>query len=70
MRFESWLTQDGLQQSLSDLGFSSQEYDDIAEYAVTTYGDGQQLEALGALTRQNIVEIFELTSRQSLVAVA
>ncbi|ODT75423.1 hypothetical protein ABS71_04455 [bacterium SCN 62-11] len=69
-RFEQWLTQNGLQQSLADLGFTAQEYADIADYAVITYGDGQQLEALGALTRQNIVEIFELTARQSVVAVA
>ena len=66
-RFEHWLENNGLLQSLTQLNITASEWSDIADYAVKVYGDGEQLEALGALTRQDIVEIFQLTERQSLV---
>ncbi|MBS2039166.1 iron-containing alcohol dehydrogenase [bacterium] len=66
--FEDWLQQNGLLQSLQDLGFNSSEFEGIAEYAVKTYGDGNQLNALGPITRSDIVEIFQRTDRQSLVS--
>lgn len=66
-RFEAWLTQNQLQQSLADLGFRPEEYPGIADYTVKTYGDGQQINALGALTRVDIVEIFQLTAAQSVI---
>lgn len=63
-RFEAWLRENGLYQSLEDLGFSAEEYPAIAEYAVRTYGDGQKLDALGDLPASEIVAIFEATARQ------
>ncbi len=63
-RFEGWLRDNGLYQSLATLGFTEDEYVGIAEYAVKTYGDGKQLEAQGALTAAEIVGIFQTTANQ------
>jgi alcohol dehydrogenase YqhD (iron-dependent ADH family) len=62
--FEAWLDENGLYQSLGDLGFTDAEYPDIAEYAVRTYGDGDQIDALGPLSAADIVRIFRGTDRQ------
>ncbi|MCW3062373.1 MAG: hypothetical protein JWQ02_4194 [Capsulimonas sp.] len=62
--FENWLQTNGLWQSLEDLGFSEAEYPAIAAYAVKTYGDGEQINALGALPQSEIVDIFRNTQRQ------
>jgi alcohol dehydrogenase YqhD (iron-dependent ADH family) len=67
-RFEQWLADNGLLQSLGDVGFKETEYQAIAEYAVRTYGDGRQLEALGALPVPEIVAILRDTQRQSRAA--
>lgn len=64
-RFERWLEDNGLYQSLGDLGFSPADYEAAAGYAVRTYGDGQQLDALGPLPTSEIVRIFRDTARQS-----
>lgn len=63
-RFEGWLRDNQLGQSLSDLGFEAGEYADIADYTVKTYGNGLQINALGDLPAAAIVEIFELTASQ------
>lgn len=64
-KFEAWLAANGLLQSLTDVGFAESEYAKIADYAVRVYGDGKQLEALGALPAAEIVEIYRATARQS-----
>ena len=64
-RFEGWLAENDLLQSLADLGFDEADYTSIAEYAVKTYGDGTQLDALGSLPVPEIVAIFAGTARQS-----
>lgn len=69
-QFEAWLADNGLLQSLSDLGIEEKEYATIAAYAVKVYGDGKQLEALGPLTAEEIVKIFQATASQSKTAVA
>jgi alcohol dehydrogenase YqhD (iron-dependent ADH family) len=63
-QFEVWLQENGLWQSLPDLGFTEDDYVKVAQYAVTTYGDGEQLDALGPLTAEQIVAIFHATYRQ------
>lgn len=63
-RFEGWLRDNQLGQSLSDLGFEAGEYAEIADYTVKTYGNGLQINALGDLPAAAIVEIFELTASQ------
>jgi alcohol dehydrogenase YqhD (iron-dependent ADH family) len=63
-RFENWLAANGLYQSLTNLGFSEAEYPAIADYAVRTYGDGEQLDALGPLPASEIVAILRDTARQ------
>jgi hypothetical protein len=64
-RFERWLEDNGLYQSLGDLGFSDADYEAAADYAVRTYADGLQLDALGPLPTSEIVRIFRDTARQS-----
>ncbi|HTJ77469.1 MAG TPA: iron-containing alcohol dehydrogenase [Rariglobus sp.] len=64
-RFEGWLAANGLLQSLGDLGIAEKDYEAIAGYAVKTYGDGKQLEALGALPADEIVTIFKATAAQA-----
>ena len=64
-KFEDWLAANGLLQSLGDLGIGEAEYGTIAQYAVKIYGDGQQLEALGALPVADIVKIYHDTARQA-----
>jgi alcohol dehydrogenase YqhD (iron-dependent ADH family) len=64
-KFETWLKDNGLYQSLGDLGFNESDYPAIAEYCVRTYGDGKQINALGPLPVAEIIEIFRGTERQS-----
>jgi alcohol dehydrogenase YqhD (iron-dependent ADH family) len=64
-KFEQWLAAHGLLQSLGDLGFTAADYPAIAEYTVKTYGDGKQLDALGPMTMDDIIEIFKATESQS-----
>jgi alcohol dehydrogenase YqhD (iron-dependent ADH family) len=64
-RFEQWLADNGLLQSLGELGFKDAEFPAIADYAVRTYGDGRQLDALGALPAAEIVAILQATQRQA-----
>lgn len=63
--FEQWLADNGLLQSLADLGIDESQFVAIADYAVRVYGDGKQLEALGPLPAEEIVEIFRATAQQS-----
>ncbi|MGL4421566.1 MAG: iron-containing alcohol dehydrogenase, partial [Gemmataceae bacterium] len=63
-RFEAWLRDVGLYQSLEALGFSPDQYPVIADYCVKVYGTEGQLNALGALPPAAIVQIFQGTARQ------
>ncbi len=63
-RFEQWLKDNQLLQSIEQLGFNEAEYPKIAGYAVRVYGDGKQLEALGALPAETIVALLCATKRQ------
>ena len=64
-RYEQWLAANGLWQSLSELGFTDAELDQVADYVTRVYGDSKQLEALGTMPRSAITAIFETTVRQS-----
>ncbi len=68
-QFEAWLADNGLRQSLPDLGIEEKEYATIAAYAVKVYSDGKQLEALGPLPAEEIVKIFQATAAQAKEAV-
>lgn len=64
--FEEWLKENHLYQRLSDVGISKESFGSIADYAIKTYGGGEnQLSAAGLLTRGNIIEIFEKTEEQT-----
>lgn len=58
-RFEQWLEENHLRQGLTTLGFDPADYPAIASYCVRTYGDGTELQALGALSAADIEEIFK-----------
>lgn len=60
----NWLKENGLWQSLSDVGIPREAFGEIADYAIRTYGNGEPLNAAGPLTRDEIVRIFEATEHQ------
>jgi alcohol dehydrogenase YqhD (iron-dependent ADH family) len=63
--FEGWLKQNHLYERLSDQNISSDAFGDVADYAIKIYGGGkEELTADGPLTRENIIEIFEMTEQQ------
>lgn len=63
-QFEIWLKENELLQSISSLGFAKEEKEYVADYVIKTYGAGKPLDALGPLTKENILEILELTETQ------
>lgn len=64
-KFEEWLKENNLYQSLSDVGVPPQAFEDVADYAINIYGGGKQLEAAGPISKEQIVEIFQKTEEQS-----
>jgi len=63
--FEGWLKRNNLYERLTDQNISKNVFGDVADYAIKTYGGGKdQLSAAGPLTRENIIEIFEMTEEQ------
>ena len=62
--FEGWLASVNLRQSAASLGFTSADFIHVADYAVKTYGDGRAIDALGPITRDEIVRILTDTARQ------
>lgn len=60
-QFDNWLKNNELYQSLPDLGVDPNDYRPIAEYAVRIYGKNGQLNALGAVTTDDIVDILQAT---------
>jgi alcohol dehydrogenase YqhD (iron-dependent ADH family) len=62
--FEHWLAANGLRQSAASLGFSAADFIRVADYAVKTYGDGRSIDALGPITRDEIIQILADTARQ------
>lgn len=64
-RFEEWLRENNLLQSLPDLGITEDVYQDIADHTIAVYGKGRPLNALGDVTASDIVSIFRATEHQS-----
>lgn len=64
LHFERWLAANGLRQSAAALGFTPDDYGRIADYTVKTYGNGKSIDALGPITRDEIVAILADTARQ------
>lgn len=62
--FERWLASVNLRQSAASLGFTAADFGRIADYTVKTYGDGQAIDALGPITRDDVVAILADTARQ------
>jgi len=57
-RLEQWLEANQLRQGLTELGLDPSDYPTIASYCARTYGDGEQLQALGPLPAHEIEAIF------------
>jgi alcohol dehydrogenase YqhD (iron-dependent ADH family) len=64
--FERWLVSVNLRQSAASLGFTAADFERIADYTVKTYGDGNVIDALGPISRADIVAILADTARQDL----
>lgn len=65
-KFEEWLKENHLYQRLSDVNIDRESFGSVAEYAIKTYGGGDDhLSAAGPLTREDIIEIFEKTEEQT-----
>ena len=64
LHFERWLAANGLRQSAASLGFSAADFERVADYTVKTYGDGKSIDALGPISRDEIVAILADTARQ------
>jgi alcohol dehydrogenase YqhD (iron-dependent ADH family) len=62
--FERWLAANKLRQSAFALGFTAADFERIADYTVKTYGDGKSIDALGPITRDDIIQILADTLRQ------
>jgi alcohol dehydrogenase YqhD (iron-dependent ADH family) len=62
--FERWLASVNLRQSAASLGFTAADFAAIADYTVKVYGDGHAVNALGPITRDEIVQILSDTARQ------
>ena len=64
--FEGWLKRNHLYERLSDQNISKEAYGDVADYAIEIYSGGKdKLSAAGPLTRDNIIEVFEMTEEQT-----
>jgi alcohol dehydrogenase YqhD (iron-dependent ADH family) len=64
--FEKWLQVNGLYQSFPDLGVMPEKYAAIAEYTIQTYGFGAPaLDALGTFSKEDIIDVFQRTEKQS-----
>jgi alcohol dehydrogenase YqhD (iron-dependent ADH family) len=68
LAFEAWLRENELLQSVTDLGIPEEAWHQIAEYTVKVYGDGKNLNVLGALGVTDILNIFSRTESQSVAA--
>ncbi len=62
--FSEWLKNNGLYQSLSSLAIPVSSFDSIAEYCIRVYGRGKGIEAMGLISKEDIVEIFKMTEEQ------
>jgi alcohol dehydrogenase YqhD (iron-dependent ADH family) len=63
--FEEWLNDHGLYERLSDVGIPKDAFPEIAEYAISVYGDGTELDAIGPMDKKAVIEIFEKTEEQA-----
>ena len=64
-KFEGWLKENGLYERLSDQDIPKEAFGDIADYAIKIYGGGKgELSAAGPLSKENIIELFEMTEEQ------
>ncbi len=59
--FNVWLKANGLWQSASAVGVPESRFGDVADHTVRVYGNGSQINALGPVTRDDIMTILRMT---------
>lgn len=64
-RFDAWLQDNGLWQSASATGVHPTQFEAVADYCVRTYGDGKAIDALGEMTRDDVILILQMTETQT-----
>lgn len=64
-QFDTWLQDNGLWQSASAVGVHPSQFEAVAEYCVRTYGDGTSIDALGEMSRDDVVLILQMTETQT-----
>lgn len=64
-RFDTWLQDNGLWQSASAVGVHPAQFEAVADYCVKTYGNGRSIDALGEMSRDDIVLILQMTETQT-----
>ncbi len=62
--FESWLRENGLFQSIPSIGIPVEAYKEIATYAVRVYGRNNVIPAVGGISADDIIDIFQRTHNQ------
>lgn len=63
--FDAWLQENGLWQSASDVGVHPSQFEAVADYCVRTYGDGTSMQALGEMSKDDVVLILQMTETQT-----
>ncbi len=63
--FDAWLQENGLWQSASEVGVHPSQFEAVADYCVRIYGNGTSMQALGELTRDDVILILQMTETQT-----
>jgi alcohol dehydrogenase YqhD (iron-dependent ADH family) len=64
-RFDAWLQDNGLWQSASAVGVHPTQFEAVANYCVKTYGNGTSIDALGEMSRDDVILILQMTETQT-----
>jgi alcohol dehydrogenase YqhD (iron-dependent ADH family) len=62
-RFTGWLKTNNLFQSATSTGVNRSDFDKIAAYCVEAYGTAGKLNALGPMSKEDVVTLLEMTER-------
>jgi alcohol dehydrogenase YqhD (iron-dependent ADH family) len=63
--FDAWLQENGLWQSASEVGVHPSQFEAVADYCVRIYGNGTSMQALGEMTKDDVVLILQMTETQT-----
>lgn len=63
--FDAWLQENGLWQSASAVGVHPSQFEAVADYCVRIYGNGSSMQALGDMTKDDVILILQMTETQT-----